>query len=592
MRVLVVDPDDGIAAEFASSVTSAGFEVVHASSPEQMSAHLRVKAFDAVLVDLSLRRMNGFDVARELRMTHSEDELEIILMSPRHKPGASEIVSLMKDTGARYFFLKPLNYQEVFDGLKVPRPLKPKSPTVVSSEPNTSESTATAQPNAVRSAPPTATPKKKKKLSKRRDINWENVKELVSIWIEKRTGTLVLAGESSGSAPVIDGGVVDDDGRAIVKAALLGGVVAFRESHVEGQGDWMRTGRILFKGARSGVDGRTLRRYSSAVAALTEHGDLARSLPIRDATRQFIRRMDGELTVLEIMEREDLPVGEVSKDVVALVRMEFISLQRDSGAAKQEVKEREPSASQASLQGMNRAAIRDAHMESDPDKLFNRLEKEFATIRQAAPPVVLGIPADSDRNMVDRAAVRMRQRYAEIVAKRDISDDVRQLALEIAKRVDQAHRHFNFDQQISTGNHKANTIGGDDVSRMLENGRRFISDKAWVQADEVLAKAHAKRIDNVPVLANLGWARLHNPDLDLDVRTEEGKDFLLLAEQFDPMDADGQYFLAQVLVASGRLDAAEERAGRAVKAMPGDKARQTLLRKIKILRQQAEDAAR
>jgi len=592
MRLLVVDPDDAFAAEFASHASSAGFEVVHASSPEQMHAHLRIKPFQVVIVDLSLRRMNGFDIARELRMQDPGEELEIVLLSPRHKPDSSEIVSLKRDTGARYFFLKPLNYLEVFDGLKVPRKPKAKGAESEVARPK-GPSEKMVAPSAV-VAPRSIDEgiRKKKKVPKRRDINWDNVKELVAIWSEKRTGTLVLAGESSGSASIIAGGLANEEGKALVKAALVGGIVAFRANPVDGQGDWMQMGRILFKGARSGVDARTLRRYSSAVAALTDNGDLARSLPLRDGARKFISRMDGALTVREILEREDLPVSEVSRDIVALVRMELVEFQRESDGAEESVQQSEPATTVAPLRGLNRSAIMDAHIESGAKKLFNRLEKEFATIRQAAPPIVLGIPADSDRLMVDKAAARMRQRYAEIVATRESSEDVRHLALEIAKRVDQAHRNFNFDPQVSTGNRKANTVVGDDVSRMLEEGREFIADKAWGQADEVLARAHTKRIDNVPVLANLGWARLHNPDLDLEVRTEEGRDFLLLAEQFDPMDADGQYFLAQVLVASNRLDAAEERADRAVKAMPDDKGRQTLLRKIKVLRKQAEDTSR
>jgi hypothetical protein len=229
--------------------------------------------------------------------------------------------------------------------------------------------------------------------------------------------------------------------------------------------------------------------------------------------------------------------------------------------------------------------VMEAHAGSADEQIFNRLEREFATIRSAPPPVVLGIPADSERMLVDRAGARMRQRYAEIVARRDVSDDVRQIALEIAKRVDQAHRTFNFEAQASTGPGKAGGSTADEIEQLLEQGRAYIGAKQWTSADNVLAIAHKRRIDHVPVLANLGWARLHNPELDLNTRTEEGRDFLLLADQFDANDGDGQYFLAQVLLASNRLDAAEVRAKRAVAAMPDDSARQTLLRKIKVLRQ-------
>jgi len=127
---------------------------------------------------------------------------------------------------------------------------------------------------------------------------------------------------------------------------------------------------------------------------------------------------------------------------------------------------------------------------------------------------------------------------------------------------------------------------------MLEEARSLIGDKKWTEADRLLARAHQKRIDHVPVLANLGWARLHNPDVDQETRTEEGHDYLLLAEEFDPRDGDGQYYLAQVLLAAGRLEEAEQRATRALEAVPEDTARKALVRKIKVLTTRAKAKAR
>jgi hypothetical protein len=218
---------------------------------------------------------------------------------------------------------------------------------------------------------------------------------------------------------------------------------------------------------------------------------------------------------------------------------------------------------------------------SEEEQLLQRLEREYATIRDAPPPVVLGVPADADKALVDKASARQRQRYAAIIARRDLGKPVRQVALDIAKRVDQAHRNFNFGsnapvEALVTANQPL-----DEIGEMLQEGRAKIASKDWEGADRVLARAHKKRIDHVSVLANLGWARLHNPSIDLETRTEEGKDFLLLAEQFDPLDSDGQYYLAQVLLVSNRLEAAEQRAARAAKAEPEDGARLALLRKIR-----------
>ena len=51
MRVLVVDPDDSFASAVIEHLSSAGFEAVHATSPAQMEAHLRMRTYEAVLVD-------------------------------------------------------------------------------------------------------------------------------------------------------------------------------------------------------------------------------------------------------------------------------------------------------------------------------------------------------------------------------------------------------------------------------------------------------------------------------------------------------------------------------------------------------------
>jgi hypothetical protein len=298
---------------------------------------------------------------------------------------------------------------------------------------------------------------------------------------------------------------------------------------------------------------------------------------LNEDARAFVGRIDSKSTVAEILESGNLPVGEVSKDVIALTRMGLIGLQAlaEDGRGSPEPTS-DPSASTS--HGQQGSEITEA---SEEDQLLQRLEREYATIRDAPPPVVLGVPADADKALVDKASARQRQRYAGIVARRDLGKPVRHLALDIAKRVDQAHRNFNFGSHAQVETPVAVNQPLDEIGEMLQEGRAKIASKDWEAADRVLARAHKRRIDHVSVLANLGWARLHNPSLDLETRTEEGKDFLLLAEQFDPMDSDGQYYLAQVLLVSNRLDAAEQRAARAAKADPEDGARLALLRKIR-----------
>ena len=185
----------------------------------------------------------------------------------------------------------------------------------------------------------------------------------------------------------------------------------------------------------------------------------------------------------------------------------------------------------------------------------------------------------------------MHRRYAELAGRTDLDPESRTIAQKMVKRVDQARRNFNFDATLKTGGSAGGGGVADEVEEWLIEGKALLVKREWAAADTVLARAHYKRIDHPAVLANLGWARLHNPDVDAETRTEEGRDFLLLAEQFDPMDADGQFYLAQVLLAANRLEAAEERAERAAKAAPSDPTRQALIRTIRTKRRLEEERA-
>jgi len=206
-------------------------------------------------------------------------------------------------------------------------------------------------------------------------------------------------------------------------------------------------------------------------------------------------------------------------------------------------------------------------------------------VTDALPPVVLGVPADASTALVDEAASRMRDRYARLAQDPGQTGRSQELAGQIGRIIADAHLHFHFHDPTETASSEAVHPGGDRADRvevLLEQGRQFIARREWPAADSVLTEAHRSQLDHPGVLANLGWARLHNPDRDEEQRTEEGRDFLLLGEQFDPGDPDGQYFLAQYLLASNMLVAAGERARRAKEAAPGEPARAALYRRIQI----------
>ena len=76
--------------------------------------------------------------------------------------------------------------------------------------------------------------------------------------------------------------------------------------------------------------------------------------------------------------------------------------------------------------------------------------------------------------MVDRAAERMRDRYAEIVSGQDVSDEVRHVATRIKERIETAHRTFTSDAQMATGGNKQPAIVMDDEVEVLLTEGTFI----------------------------------------------------------------------------------------------------------------------
>ena len=591
MHVLVVDPDEEFGPDLVKQLGAGGVNASHATSPDKMSAFMRIHSIDVVVVDLSLRRMDGFVVARQLRFEIPAHELEIVLMSPRHRKDSPEIVSLMRDSQARFFYEKPLAVEKLIMDLKSRKPVSAPEPAAVSSRPThvgvattpapRKPSTAAAAPSKSVQARSQFKPVKERERPKSKfKISWVDARGLLSLWAERKSGVLSISTPTGmEQAKLSNGGLVDLEERSVVKRVLRGDQYAFNAQEMGEHGDWARFGRLIFKGACAASDDRTLRRYLSAIPAKSQYGELIRSLPLSKESRKFVAQVDGERPVSEVLERAEVSAGDVSSEVEALVQLkllEFVSGEQSLGDA---VKPNAPSTASVS----NSNVIVNVEAADSDAAVLQRLEREMRTIADAVPAVVLGIPQDSDQPIVDTAAERMRQRYAVLIARRTGDARIRELAFQICKRVDEAHKSFERTtvQQFAKS-HSKPEWEADEVSLLLEQGKAFIAQSEWSAADEALTKGHEKRLDNVPVLANLGWARLHNPNLDVEKRTEEGRDFLLLAEQFDPHDADGQYYLAQVLVASGRLDAAEERAARAMKSMPDEPRRAALHRQIRI----------
>lgn len=206
-------------------------------------------------------------------------------------------------------------------------------------------------------------------------------------------------------------------------------------------------------------------------------------------------------------------------------------------------------------------------------QVMKSLERDLDVVRAAPPAVVLSIPADSPPDQVRKAAERHRQRYLTMERDEQLPAEARQLARDVLRRVEEAERDW--------GRASVAPVSPMDADRLYESGRAQIGRQDWQGAEATLSRARSVRADHAGVLALLGWARFNNTRHGMAERTKDARELLMLAEQFDPNNAEAQYYLAELLYRLGEYDAALPRASRAMKAQPENPAVALLYRKLR-----------
>ncbi|HSR24911.1 MAG TPA: response regulator transcription factor [Candidatus Eisenbacteria bacterium] len=107
-RVLIVDPDSRLRAEIGAACRQDGFDVLEAATGQEALTRAAESRPTAILLEVSLPDMSGFDVCRDLR--RQGDDVPIILISAR----AEEIdVVVGLEIGADDYVTKPVRLREL-----------------------------------------------------------------------------------------------------------------------------------------------------------------------------------------------------------------------------------------------------------------------------------------------------------------------------------------------------------------------------------------------------------------------------------------------------------------------------------------------
>jgi two-component system copper resistance phosphate regulon response regulator CusR len=113
MRILVVEDDARMADMLGRSLREQGYAVDVASDGEEALYQAAVNSYDAVVLDVSLPRRNGFTVAQQLRAKGSR--VPVLMLTARDSL-RDRVAGL--DAGADDYLTKPFELEELFARLR------------------------------------------------------------------------------------------------------------------------------------------------------------------------------------------------------------------------------------------------------------------------------------------------------------------------------------------------------------------------------------------------------------------------------------------------------------------------------------------
>ena len=108
MRILVIDDDDSNRESLEMYFTEEGFDVVTASTGAQGVKKYRDNAVDAVILDIRLPDMEGFDVLDDLRSQNGD--VKVIMITAFHD---EKTINRAVEKGSFAYIKKPIDLDDL-----------------------------------------------------------------------------------------------------------------------------------------------------------------------------------------------------------------------------------------------------------------------------------------------------------------------------------------------------------------------------------------------------------------------------------------------------------------------------------------------
>ena len=114
-HLLVVDDSLSVRKVLSTMLRRAGFDISTAVDGQDALDKCRAESYDAVLTDLEMPRLNGYELIEELRRKDDAEHLPIIVMTTR---AASKHMNLAYELGADNYLTKPVDESKLLSAIR------------------------------------------------------------------------------------------------------------------------------------------------------------------------------------------------------------------------------------------------------------------------------------------------------------------------------------------------------------------------------------------------------------------------------------------------------------------------------------------
>ena len=112
--ILIVDDSQPELTHLARMVTNMGHNVIEATSGEEALTAARAAQPDAILMDVVMPGVNGFQATREIKHSSETRHIPVILTSVKCQPVD---IAWGQRQGADTYLVKPIDLQELTDAI-------------------------------------------------------------------------------------------------------------------------------------------------------------------------------------------------------------------------------------------------------------------------------------------------------------------------------------------------------------------------------------------------------------------------------------------------------------------------------------------